>query len=67
MRAGAYHGARDVRIEKVEDPRIEHAGDVIVKTITTSMCGSETLDELPSAAAPFADRKNGFSKVVIRP
>ncbi|MGY4101556.1 alcohol dehydrogenase catalytic domain-containing protein [Nocardia sp. R16R-3T] len=41
MRAAVYHGARDVRIEKVEDPRIEHASDVIVKTITTSMCGSD--------------------------
>lgn len=41
MRAAVYHGPGDLRVEKVEDPRIEHADDVIVRMITASMCGSD--------------------------
>ncbi|CAG7631436.1 alcohol dehydrogenase catalytic domain-containing protein [Rhodococcus opacus] len=41
MRAAVYHGPKDVRIEELADPRIEQPGDVIIKMITTSMCGSD--------------------------
>ncbi|MGH8931203.1 MAG: alcohol dehydrogenase catalytic domain-containing protein [Egibacteraceae bacterium] len=41
MRAAVYHGPGDVRISDVADPRISDPHDVIVKTITASMCGSD--------------------------
>lgn len=41
MRAAVYHGANDVRIETVDDPKIEDPRDLIVKTVTASMCGSD--------------------------
>lgn len=41
MRAVVYHGAGDVRVEDVADPTICDPNDVIVRTITTSMCGSD--------------------------
>ena len=36
-----YKGPRDVRVEKVPDPRIEQPTDVIVKITTTNICGSD--------------------------
>ncbi|GEL19434.1 alcohol dehydrogenase catalytic domain-containing protein [Pseudonocardia asaccharolytica] len=41
MRAAVYHGPGDIRIDDVEAPRIQDPGDVIVKTRTASMCGSD--------------------------
>ncbi len=41
MRAAVYHGPKDIRIQEVDDPRIEEPTDVIVETITASMCGSD--------------------------
>lgn len=36
-----YQGPRDVTVTEVEDPRIEHPNDVIVKITTTAICGSD--------------------------
>lgn len=41
MKALVYRGARDVRIEEVDDPKIEQSGDVLVKVTTTNICGSD--------------------------
>ncbi|MEV5690223.1 glutathione-independent formaldehyde dehydrogenase [Micromonospora globbae] len=41
MRAVVYQGPRDVTVTEVEDPRIEHPNDVIVKITTTAICGSD--------------------------
>jgi glutathione-independent formaldehyde dehydrogenase len=41
MKALVYKGPRDVRVEKVPDPRIEQSTDVIVKITTTNICGSD--------------------------
>ncbi len=41
MRAAVYHGAGDVRVQEVPDPTIVDPGDVIVRTTTASMCGSD--------------------------
>jgi alcohol dehydrogenase len=41
MRAAVYHGAGDIRIEEVPDPKLEEPTDVIVRTRTASMCGSD--------------------------
>jgi threonine dehydrogenase-like Zn-dependent dehydrogenase len=41
MKALAYHGTNDVRIDTVPDPRIEEPGDVIVKVSATAICGSD--------------------------
>jgi threonine dehydrogenase-like Zn-dependent dehydrogenase len=41
MRAAVYYGPRDVKITDVADPRIEDPRDLIVRTRTASMCGSD--------------------------
>ncbi|WP_406106925.1 glutathione-independent formaldehyde dehydrogenase [Micromonospora globbae] len=41
MRAVVYQGPRDVTVTEVEDPRMEHPNDVIVKITTTAICGSD--------------------------
>ncbi|MCX9191524.1 alcohol dehydrogenase [Carbonactinospora thermoautotrophica] len=41
MRAAVYQGPGDVKIAEVADPRIEDSRDLIVKTRTASMCGSD--------------------------
>lgn len=41
MKAVVYEGAKDVRVEDVADPTIEHPADVIVRITTTNICGSD--------------------------
>jgi threonine dehydrogenase-like Zn-dependent dehydrogenase len=41
MKAIVYNGPRDVSVRDVPNPRIEQAGDVIVKITTTNICGSD--------------------------
>lgn len=41
MKALCWHGENDVRIDNVEDPKIEDSRDVIVKVTSTAICGSD--------------------------
>jgi threonine dehydrogenase-like Zn-dependent dehydrogenase len=41
MKALAWHGKRDVRVEEVADPRIEQPTDAIVRVTSTAICGSD--------------------------
>ncbi len=41
MRAVAWHGKRDVRVDNVDDPKIEKPTDAVVKITTTAICGSD--------------------------
>ncbi len=41
MKALCWHGEDDVRIDNVDDPGIEDAGDVLVKVTSTAICGSD--------------------------
>ncbi len=41
MKALCWHGKGDVRVDTVPDPRIEDAGDVIIKITATAICGSD--------------------------
>jgi threonine dehydrogenase-like Zn-dependent dehydrogenase len=41
MKALTYHGKRDVRVDTVLDPRIEHPTDAIIKVTSTGLCGSD--------------------------
>jgi threonine dehydrogenase-like Zn-dependent dehydrogenase len=41
MRAVAWHGKRDVRVDTVDDPRIEQSTDAIVRITSTGICGSD--------------------------
>jgi glutathione-independent formaldehyde dehydrogenase len=36
-----YHGARDVVVKDVPDPKIERPTDMLVKITTTNICGSD--------------------------
>src|SRR3954471_6562449 len=40
MKAVAWHGKRDVRVDTVADPTIENPTDAIVRITTTAICGS---------------------------
>jgi len=41
MKAVAWHGTRDVRVDTVPDPTIEHPTDAIVSVTSTAICGSD--------------------------
>lgn len=41
MRALAYHGKRDVRVDTVPDPVIEQPTDAIIKVTSSGLCGSD--------------------------
>jgi threonine dehydrogenase-like Zn-dependent dehydrogenase len=41
MKAVAWHGKRDVRVDTVPDPTIEQPTDAIVRITTTAICGSD--------------------------
>jgi threonine dehydrogenase-like Zn-dependent dehydrogenase len=41
MRALAYHGANDVRVEEFPDPRIQADDDIVLRVTATAICGSD--------------------------
>src|SRR5439155_26385409 len=41
MKAVAWHGKRDVRVDTVPDPSIQEATDAIVRVTSTGICGSD--------------------------
>jgi threonine dehydrogenase-like Zn-dependent dehydrogenase len=41
MRALCWHGARDVRVDNVPDPKLLNPRDAIVKITSTAICGSD--------------------------
>src|SRR5919107_485720 len=41
MKAVAWHGKRDVRVDTVPDPTIQDPTDAIVRITTTAICGSD--------------------------
>ena len=41
MKAVAWHGKRDVRVDDVPDPTIQEPTDAIVRITTTNICGSD--------------------------
>src|SRR3954449_5636502 len=51
MKAVTWHGRRDVRVDNVPDPAIEHPTDAIVRITSTGICGSDL--HLYEVLAPF--------------
>jgi hypothetical protein len=41
LKALVYEGIKNVKVAKVEDPKIEKADDVIIKVTSTAICGSD--------------------------
>ena len=41
MKALAWHGRRDVRVDEVPDPEIKEPTDAIIRVTTTAICGSD--------------------------
>ena len=41
MKALTYHGAHDVRVETVDDARIEAGDDIVLRVTATAICGSD--------------------------
>jgi threonine dehydrogenase-like Zn-dependent dehydrogenase len=41
MKALTYHGAKDVRVEEVADPRIQADDDIVLRVTATAICGSD--------------------------
>src|SRR5690349_3759436 len=51
MKAVAWHGKRDVRVDEVPDPQIQEPTDAIVRITSTAICGSDL--HLYEVMAPF--------------
>lgn len=41
MKALCWHGTGDVRIDNVDDPRIQDSRDIIIRVTTSGICGSD--------------------------
>lgn len=41
MKAAVYHKPGDVRVDTVDDPRIEQPDDIILRVTSTAICGSD--------------------------
>jgi len=41
MKALTFHGKRDVRIDDVPDPKIEHPTDAVIRVTSSAICGSD--------------------------
>jgi len=41
VKAVVWHGKRDVRVDTVADPRLEHPNDIVIKVTSTGICGSD--------------------------
>jgi threonine dehydrogenase-like Zn-dependent dehydrogenase len=41
MKAVAWHGKRDVRVDNVDDPTIQEPTDAIIRVTSTAICGSD--------------------------
>src|SRR3954470_13617324 len=53
MRAVAWHGKRDVRVDNVPDPTIQEPTDMIIRLTTTAICGSDL--HLYEVLGPFIE------------
>jgi threonine dehydrogenase-like Zn-dependent dehydrogenase len=53
MKAVAWHGKRDVRVDTVSDPAIKEPTDAIVRVTSTAICGSDL--HLYELFGPFID------------
>ena len=56
MRALAWHGKRDVRVDTVPDPKIEESTDAIVRITSSGICGSDL--HLYEVMGPFLEEGN---------
>ncbi len=41
MKALTFHGNEDVRVDEVDDPRIEEPTDAVIRVTSTAICGSD--------------------------
>jgi threonine dehydrogenase-like Zn-dependent dehydrogenase len=41
MRAVVFHGVGDIRLDEVEDPRIEQPTDAVVRITRSAICGTD--------------------------
>lgn len=41
MKALTYHGSKDVRVETVPDPFLQHDDDILLRVTATAICGSD--------------------------
>jgi threonine dehydrogenase-like Zn-dependent dehydrogenase len=53
MKALTWHGRRDVRVDTVPDPTIEHATDAIIRVTSSGLCGSDL--HLYEVLGPFLE------------
>jgi threonine dehydrogenase-like Zn-dependent dehydrogenase len=53
MKAVAWHGKRDVRVDEVPDPKIEMPTDAVVRVTSSGICGSDL--HLYEVLGPFID------------
>jgi threonine dehydrogenase-like Zn-dependent dehydrogenase len=53
MKALAWHGNHDVRVDNVPDPKVEQPTDAIVRITSTAICGSDL--HLYEVLGPFID------------
>lgn len=60
MKAAVFYGARDIKVEEVETPKLD-AGDILLRVKACGICGSDLhpykLGEFPAVATPAGSGK----------
>lgn len=41
MKASVFHSPKNIKLDTVDDPVIEKAGDAIIRVTSTAICGSD--------------------------
>lgn len=68
MKALVYHGPRKVSVDNVDDAKIEHPNDAVVRITSTNICVSDLhMYEGSDAYEHLDKRAGGWTKVVLHP
>jgi len=59
MKALAWHGAHDVRVDTVPDPKIEEPTDAVVRVTSSGICGSDL--HLYEVLGPYLDEATSWA------
>jgi threonine dehydrogenase-like Zn-dependent dehydrogenase len=53
VKAVTWHGKRDIRVDRVPDPRVEEANDIVIRVTSSGICGSDL--HLYEVLGPFLE------------
>lgn len=69
MKAVVWHGVGDIRLDEVDDPRIQQPTDAVIRITRSAICGTDLHMVKPTSAIDayrsFDLREDGWLKTVL--